>query len=43
MACMTHDCFDCKNMWFNNQIDSYCPACGSDNIVSLFDEPVDHD
>lgn len=41
MACMTHDCYDCNHMWFNNSSAFSCPKCKSDNITSAYDDYYD--
>lgn len=41
MACMTHDCYDCNYMWFNNSSAFSCPKCKSDNITSAYDDYYD--
>lgn len=41
MACMTHQCRMCGNLWFNNKIEKRCPACMTDKIISTFDEEED--
>jgi len=38
MACMTHICGDCGNMWFDNQFANTCPDCQEHNVSNLFDE-----
>ena len=40
MACMEHECNDCKYMWFDNSTDSKCPKCGSINTDSTYDEEI---
>jgi len=41
MACMEHECEDCKKMWFDNKASGACPKCGSWEVKSFFDEAPD--
>lgn len=41
MACMEHECSSCGTVWFDNG-PGVCPKCGSQDIVSHFDEMDDH-
>jgi len=41
MACMEHECEDCKEMWFDNKASGACPKCGSWEVKSFFDEAPD--
>ena len=41
MACMEHECEDCKEMWFDNKASGQCSACGSSEVRSFFDEVRD--
>lgn len=38
MACMSHECLDCGEWWFDNEPRSDCPKCGSSNTIGFFDE-----
>ena len=41
MACLTHSCFDCGHVWFDNNPSHRCPMCGSFSTSQLFDEICD--
>ena len=44
MACMSHQCKECDNEWFNNERYGVCPECGSSIVQHDFDEQdVDDD
>jgi len=48
MACMEYECADCGEFWSNNEPpqspeNRWCPKCGSEHIISGFDEEGDHD
>jgi predicted nucleic acid-binding Zn-ribbon protein len=38
MACMEHLCGKCGHMEFNNQTRILCPKCGSDDVISHWDD-----
>ena len=39
MACMEYECADCGEFWSNNEPQNrWCPKCGSEHIISAFDE-----
>ena len=39
MACMTHECLDCKKTIFNNEPRAACPECKRWMISSFDEEP----
>jgi Zn finger protein HypA/HybF involved in hydrogenase expression len=41
MACLEHNCRDCRHNWFDNNVSRRCPECGSVNTSILFDEECD--
>ncbi len=44
MACMTHTCLECGELWFDNKGAGFCPnpRCRSENVAHDYDEP-EHD
>jgi Zn finger protein HypA/HybF involved in hydrogenase expression len=41
MACLEHQCRDCRASWFDNDLSRLCPDCGSLNTSFWFDEDCD--
>ena len=41
MACLEHECRECKRVWFDNNPSRVCPSCGSLDTAMYFDEQDD--